>query len=781
MKVALLNAFPNLPHSAEREFIERCVTVLGALGHEAHRVVTSDDIMACNPDLVIVTHEFVAKTTDHFTAGLLWSPTQFYRDDDERLKSIRSWDLVVPINAATRRFATNLHFPLRHRSAVSDVDFFPSAPLTELPPADAKRLSLAYVGAHWDGQRHGAVLQELARRVDLHVYGPAEAWGFLPAQYRGPIAFDGHSLVQTLNRHGLVLALHKPEHVEEATPSMRIFEACAARCAVITEPMAPLQALFGDALQYVDTAVAPSRVARDVARIVDRLSADPAQFEQTVARTHEVFRTRVCLERLLEALLADVAQHQHAAQVAQSKRASDPAVDIIIRCGSRPLAMLQRAVNSLAAQSHRNIGLILVRFGPITGFDAWLPSLRASGRFGSVRVVEVVADGLRSTAWWAGLRAVEAEFFGMLDDDDEVFRDHVADLLELLMRDAGCDLAYAGGIQQEEDGVFLNDHGRFKGALNTEIRERRALKFMDDFNLDRMLRFDNYILSHAWLARRTVLSGEVLDDPGLEVGEDVYFYLLLASRHRFRFSGRATAVWNWRSNARDNSMLAVSQQRWARCAGDLGLRLAHLPFPGEFEGRDVIGRGRIDRKPFQPWRPPQTAVEAPALGVGGWLKPLLRVASGRRAFLRASDAPPCDPGDIAYSIDFTKPALPAFVLASRGLSTWEPWGRWTDGPQLTLEFVTALPPRFRLFLIGHAIAGLHDKPIAVVVGGFEAELRLSARSRARRYCLTVRNDGQASSLVLRLPETPSPAAGFRRSADTRRLGLALVRMDVVET
>lgn len=785
MKIALLNAFPNLPHSAEREFIERCLAVLAAAGHEARAVVTSDEILAFDPDAVIVTHEFVAKTTDHFTVGLLWSPTQFYRDQEDRLKAIRSWDLAVPINAATRSLARNLHFPLRHDSAVSDLDFYPSAPVVDLPQPDPDRLGLVYVGAHWDGQRHRRLLETLARLTPLNAYGPAKAWEFLPTSYRGSIPFDGRSLVPTLNRHGIVLALHKREHVDEDTPSMRVFEACAARCAVITEPLPALEKLFGDRLQYVDTQRAPQRVARDIADIVERHRADPAAFARGVTQTHEVFRKRASLDHLLHGLVEEIAARKALVRqrlVAVPAQAA-PEVSIIIRCGSRPLAVLQRAVASVAAQTHPRVALILVRFAEIEGWQPWIEGLRAGGRFTEVREVGAPGGGLRSAAMWAGLRAVRSEFFALLDDDDEWFADHLAHLVGLLQRDRGCAFAYAGAVRQEEDGALLNTHDRFKGELNAEIRERRELKFMDNFNLDRLLRFDNFILSHAWVARSHVLTPDVLDDPELEVGEDVYLYLLLATRHRFRFNGRVSVVWNWRSNAQDNSMLAVSQQRWARCAALLSERLAHLEFPGCFEGRDVIGRGRVPRLPLVEARLPAVAPQ-PVAAVRRSLPRtlvhrMLRVASGGRAFLSSADPLPFDENEIVASIDFTQAELTPLVTNVRGLSDLEGWGCWTDGPTLTLEFRRPLPPRFTLHLIGHAHRLQHEQPLRVAVGRHEAPLQMSARLRACRYLVALENPEGARSLVLRIPNARSPASVEAGAKETRRLGVGLVRLDIV--
>lgn len=782
MKVALLNAFPNLRHSAEREFIERCIAVLGALGHPARSVATSDDIIAFDPDVVIVTHEFVAKTTDHFTVGLLWSPTQFYRDDEERLKAIRSWDLVFPINAEARRVATSIHFPLRHRSAVSGLDFYPSAPASDLPLPDTSALGLAYVGAHWDGQRHRRLFEELARVTDLHVYGPAKAWEFLPNNYRGAIPFDGKSLVKTLNRHGIVLALHKLEHVEEQTPSMRVFEACSARCAVITERMQGFVDLFGDDIHYIDISLSPRQLARDIAAIVDRYKADPSLFEHRVSRAQASFRSKASLERLLTAMLDDVAARKADAAATMVAGPSDPEVSVIIRCGARPLSVVERAVASLAAQTYARLGIVFVRFAEIEGFEPWLEAIRATGRFTFVREVLAPGNGVRSASMWAGLRAVQTEAFCMLDDDDELFKDHIASLVAVLARNPDCDLAYSGVIKQEEDGVFLNDHARFKGDLQVEIQERRVLKFMDDFNLDRMLRFDNFIQSNTWLARKRVLADEVLDDPGLEVSEDVYFYLLLASRHSFQFSGRVTAVWNWRSNAADNSMLAVSQQRWARCGAAVIERLAHVQFPGSFLGRDVVGIGRIERRQLGAVRPATVVPEPAAMRRSlprALAKRVLRAASGRRVFLSAAEPIPYDEAEVICSIDFTQNALPAFVSNVRGLSDFEGWGCWTDGPKLVLEFRSPLPPQFTVHLIGHAYKSLHDEPIVVAAGDHEATLRMSARLRACRYEVPMHNPGAARSLVFHIPNARSPASIDARSRETRRLGIALVRLDII--
>jgi len=591
MKVAILNVFPNLSYSAEREFIRRCIAVLDKMGHQGFCVVTSDDIIHCDPDVVLITHEFAAKLTDHFTVGFLWSPTHGYRDAHDRIKAIRSWDLVVPINETTRHFAKDIHFPMRHLSAVSDVDFFPSAPILDVPVPDASKLSLAYVGAHWDGLRHNNLLSALAEVVDLHVYGPPNAWKHMPNQYRGSLPFDGESVTRALNQHGAVLAIHSAAHAEDGTPSMRVFEACAAKCLVFTEPMPKLLETFADSLNYLDLNSEPHTIARNVKATLDKFKNAPSLFADAIRKMESVFQSTMCLEQCLSTLLKDIEQRRTSLSVKAAEKITGFDITVIIRCGSRPLSMIQRAVASLQKQSYQRIGIVFARYAEIEGFTNWLSELEKSGRFLFLKDIRTRGGGIRSIAMWAGMRAVDTELFCMLDDDDELFSTHFSELVDVLRKDPDVDFVYSGAIRQEEDGVFINDHDRFKGDLNENIPERRILQFFSEFNLDRLLKGDNFILSHSWLARSRVLTPDVLDDPEMEVAEDVYLYLLLASRFQFRFSGTASVIWNWRSSAVENSMTAVSRKAWGDANIRLQRRLAQITFPATLLGREVVPHG----------------------------------------------------------------------------------------------------------------------------------------------------------------------------------------------
>jgi hypothetical protein len=744
MRIALFNAFPNLSHSAEKELIQRFIHVFGTLGHEAIEVACSDEITAFEPDLVIVTHEFVPKLTDHYTIGALWSPTRFYKNDEDRLKSIRSWDLIVPINDATRQFGRDIHFPLRDSQVVSPINLYPSSPVIDIDPPDPSQLSLAYVGVHWDKGRHQELFLALKERVDLNVYGSAAAWDFIKECYRGPIPFDGKSLAAIINRHGAVLAIHKTAHRLEATPNMRVFEGAAAKCLVITDPLEPIVSIFGDSLVYVDVLRGPTEGAMQIANAIEHHRSHPADFFSRVERMHAAFVASASLDQNLRKLLADVEPKIRNYRKIAVHVSSDPCISVIMRIGSRSIDMIERAVSSLRHQTYRHFGILFVQFAEVDGFDAYVDRLRADNAFEFVRLIKAKA-GYRSTALWEGLRAVDTSHFSVLDDDDELFCNHYKCAVEVMVKFPEIDIVYSGGIKCEEDGLYLNQAARFMGDGNTEIKETRELKFFEDFNLDRLLRLDNYILPGSLVGKSSLLKPHVLEDPCLEVEEDVYLLLLFASFARFSFSGSASMKWNWRSVANNNSMTNISQDRWLAADERVQRRIAQLTFPEGYPGRYVISRGRR--------------------GIS-----LLRKSQG----LFAGDA-----NLSLENIDFSIPDLRTLILRIEGLSFQEPWGRWTVGPACKIEFRDPLPRKFSLAIEGKAFGPNIGAKFIIEVGESRGAYVFTDDEEQHPRPVNFKTNTETRTMTINVPFPTAPDDLCPNNGDKRKLGLALHKLKII--
>ncbi|MBR1232029.1 glycosyltransferase [Bradyrhizobium sp. AUGA SZCCT0182] len=556
MKIAIQNSWPNLTFSAEREFIARVQMAGKRLGWSVVEVVTSDEIRAAAPDIVLVTHEFSPKLTPYPTVGLIWSPTAFFGPDPDRVRNILSYDGYLVANSSLRAYLTDLLRVHGKDAPIGRFDFLPSALATTCEPdksSTRNARSLFYAGVHWDGHRHGDLFAALKGRIPMRIHGDPMRWQHAGKDFAGPLPFDGESVVDAIRECGIGLALHGKAHRAENIPSMRLFEATAAGAVVISDRLEFAIKEFGDALLYVDVDQSADVASQQIADHVSWINGNPELARSMADRGHAIFNERFALERILVQLPAFLEEVRKSMGLCFQ---FEDGVDIIIRVGSRPLSMIERAIESVAAQTHRHICLIVVAFRPIDGLTDLLD--RHKERFTAIKIVEAPDNGVRSTPLWMGLRAASAIFVGNLDDDDVIHPNHVASLVRTLRhpRAKRAPLAYAGTIQVQEDDGHWYDQINFRGDRGQTIEERRQLRFLEPFDARKMLQFENFIQSNAWLARRAALTSDILLDPELIVAEDVYLYLTIMLKGPFVASWRPTAEWNWRSTMRDNVMFS---------------------------------------------------------------------------------------------------------------------------------------------------------------------------------------------------------------------------------
>ena len=729
MKIALVDAFPVSPFSAEREFIARCINVLSKIGHEAISAATTADIDKFDPDLVIVTHELSAKLTDHFTIGPLWSPTQFYKNDENCLQSIVTWDIAVPMDDITEQFATDLYFPTRKRNSVGKTILFPSAPVIEIGEPNLKNVSLCYIGVHWDGVRHEGFFKELAKAVDLHVYGPPGPWAFLPEAYRGPVPFDGRSIFDVLNKHGAVLALHKKSHCEENTPSMRTFEGCAAKCFVITDAMTSLQSRFGENFSYLDwNDTLETRVA-SVKKVLENIKGNPGAALEKIRAAHDIFKNTLSLDALLPPILAEVEAHK------SGRRARDqiagPEITVIIRCGDQALDCIARTIDTIIRQTYQNISIIFVRNQSIDGLDAFIEDARSTGRFRSIEIREN-SGRTRSSTLWVGMQAIQVPFFASMTAGDAWLSTHVSELMDVFQSNKHADIVHSGGIWHNDDGHTVNLHSRLQRLDGAWIYEPRVLETMAPLDTGLLLKWVKTIPLHSFVAKSSLLDPVVLDDPGLDLMEDSYLYLPWVSRGaRFVFNGRASAIQNWRGPTSDRSPATMSANLRSQQLERVARRLRGFTFPGEYLGKEVVSHGY-----------PALSVESAADWIG-------------------------------KQIDFSVVKTPRCLAWAHGISWAEPWGRWTDHDVTTLVFQFPLPARFVLELSGWPSSAMVGKAIKVEVDRHFATFRMK-KSKRHTYKILVTNKGETNTIKLHYANAKSPAelSGDPKQ-DDRKLGIAI--------
>jgi hypothetical protein len=628
MHIAVVNAFPYLPNSAEVEYIKRLTAVGEAMGHHIYEVVTSDDIHICAPDFVLTTHEFSPKLTPYFTAGVLWSPPAFYETDARRVKSILSYDAYLPGSEDVSRFLDDLEFSTGIRKPRSQFPFLPTAPRTEFVRREPGRsFEPVYIGIHWDGLRHNGILSVLDKSRALNLYGPATSWTEYPQSYRGEIPFDGVSIYNVLARHGVALCLHKDEHRAADTPSCRLFEAAAAGCLIISDGIPFARRVLGDAAFHLDFQLDTHDLSERILEIVRWANENPGKASEMAARSHIILRDKYSIEATVQKCCDFVTSCKNdlvekrrptVKVAAQGGRchttAARPAdLDIVVRTGSRPLAMTHRAIRALAAQEDGKYRIILVDF---KGRDdiCDLAARENTSRL-SIKYIRCPDTGLRSTSLWAGFREVMAPFFAVMDDDDTVMSNHYPSLLDLSRQHPEHGVYYSGTIKVEDEPDNFVTAPNFLGPLCIELGETRQLTFLDHHDVMRLVAFQNYIQSNSWIARSHLLDAELLTDPKMMVAEDMYLYLMLARKASFMCSFSPTAYWHWRSSSRENSMLQVDSRIWYRECLKLVRRLGPLSFPGgqTFSSlRRLIDLGGTAETDAPAWgQPPTVTIGAP--------------------------------------------------------------------------------------------------------------------------------------------------------------------------
>jgi len=776
LRIAILNSWPNLEYSAEREFIARMKLASSNLGWECVEVVTSEDILNSNPDCVIVTHEYSAKLTDKPTIGLIWSPPDFYRHDATRIRTMLGYDGYLAGSDSIRTYLKDLLFSTSKETPISDWNFLPTASVRTFRKPNLEKPSIFYSGVHWDGERHGDLIAGLDEKLPMAFHGDPVKWRKFGKAYKGTIPFDGVSIFDRINEAGVALCLHRDEHLKHDVPSMRIFESAAAGAVIITENARFAKTYFGDSVLYVDQGASVSKKLAQIKTHYEWIKNNPDEALALAEKSNAIFNEQFALENALLKLpefLVYVKRYGYF-EVAPTP-IDEPSVEIIVRIGGRSLFYIERCLDSIAAQTHRNLGVILSIYRQVEGLDDLLDKYKS--RFVSIKKIQSESTGFRSTALFDGIRAVDAKYFCNQDDDDTLHSNHIRSLVVLLESDERKNVAYSGCIQVQDEPGHYYQQINFSGPLHTEINENRHLVFFDQFDRNRILRFDNFVQSNTWLARKAILKSRDLIDPQLKVAEDMYLYFLFLREGDFLFSWRVTANWHWRSTSKDNSML--NETCWVDCGDRVKLRVSYFGLsPDDTSDPRVIVQNLSCKDILRPF--------------ARYAKNYLHTKSSRFPFLSkyiakkfgigaiVSDDPLGDryEASLLEGIAFNRVGYPLFVSKISGISQFEKFGRWTDSAEVSIGFTKPLPDKFKLKLKLAVFPHLKDKPVQIVVGNFRLETTFS-NLKHKEFEFQIENDGNAREIKFYLPESISPME-LRGNADTRKLGLALVYLKIVD-
>jgi GT2 family glycosyltransferase len=215
---------------------------------------------------------------------------------------------------------------------------------------------------------------------------------------------------------------------------------------------------------------------------------------------------------------------------------SEPMVSIIVRTKDRP-RLLKRALQSIVAQTYRPIEVVLVNDG---GCELDIEEIIIMLGDVSLNYIRLETNTGRAHAGNIGIENAKGEYLGMLDDDDELYPDHIATLAVMLLNGPNM-IAYA-----DAETVFmeLDADGNF-------IEKGKQLSYRHDFTPE-VFFIQNYIPFMCLLFDRKVFSTIRLNE-SFDLFEDWDLLLRLSQKYRFTHISKITSKYNqWSDESQIN-------------------------------------------------------------------------------------------------------------------------------------------------------------------------------------------------------------------------------------
>ena len=153
--------------------------------------------------------------------------------------------------------------------------------------------------------------------------------------------------------------------------------------------------------------------------------------------------------------------------------------------------------------------------------------------------------------------------------------------------------------------------------------------------------------------------------------------------------------------------------------------------------------------------------------------------------VKAGSMKPVYQARLAEGIDFKRPGYPEFLKAVSGMSTVEAWGRWTDSNEsdtpstTTFVFKNPLPRKFAIQIEAQAFGPNIDQPILVKVGD-EKETFSLKDANLNIVTLHFTNPNDSNIIDIVIPKPTSPKQLNVKSDDTRKLGIGIVTLKIIE-
>ena len=144
-------------------------------------------------------------------------------------------------------------------------------------------------GDRLDGEEYKRLYKLLSRTGLVTFYGVHKNEHIIEQGYMGPIPFDGVSVIDILQRHGIALVIHSDIHNRECIPTSRIFEAAAASTVIICDENSFVKEHFGDSVFYIDTTLSADGMFDQIQAHLKSIYEHPKEALEKAKAAHQIF------------------------------------------------------------------------------------------------------------------------------------------------------------------------------------------------------------------------------------------------------------------------------------------------------------------------------------------------------------------------------------------------------------------------------------------------------------------------------------------------------------
>lgn len=503
----------------------------------------SDSIIEYKPDCVIVTTPQDGKLTPFPTYGLMnWSKEE-YLTIPRFVRNILTYDGYFTTSPELKQTINDLMFGARKLgTSILDFNFYPVATEFKAPDLDAKAQKIVIFEPDLRNSKFKHTIDYLlAKMANVSVVTFAIP-DMAKQEPRIIVAKDDQDFQKIIREHHVAVYLNADN---KRSMSLSLIKLISMSIPVIAGHTENIEKTFGDSLHYISNDVTytalPELFNLHLKKILENKTAAIAN----CLHAHQIFVEKFSMEgalpRFIEFHQKTLIDKGYAPKPDPDFEKALPSVSFIMRTGGKHRHFLERTLDCMVAQQYPDLRIIFVvhaLFPYINELIQNYPSLQ-------IKVV-VSLKSRRSEAICDGMAAVETDLFGLYDDDDEMFPNHVRSMVYALQYHANRDwrgeisMVYSGSLHVD-DTYTVPERAEFQDHKLTSKNEMRAIEHFRFYSSVGMSQH-TWFMPNGWLARSKFIDNELLVDPELDTCEDLYFELQFAQRGHFAFSAEITTV-----------------------------------------------------------------------------------------------------------------------------------------------------------------------------------------------------------------------------------------------